>query len=56
LIILGEVIDLARRKNKQMSWSTVPFGKYKGKTFPEIIARDLDWFFLDAAEALRQHR
>ena len=21
------------------------FGKYKGKTFPEIIVRDLDWFF-----------
>jgi hypothetical protein len=28
-----------------MSWSTVPFGKYAGKTLPEIIVRDLDWFF-----------
>jgi uncharacterized protein (DUF3820 family) len=28
-----------------MSWSTVPFGKYKGKTLPEIIVIDLDWFF-----------
>ena len=28
-----------------MRWSTVPFGKYKGKTFPEIIVRDPDWFF-----------
>jgi hypothetical protein len=28
-----------------MSWSAVPFGKYKGKTLPEIIVRDLDWFF-----------
>jgi hypothetical protein len=28
-----------------MSWSTVPFGKYAGKTLPEIIARDLDLFF-----------
>ena len=28
-----------------MSWSTVPFGKYKGKTLPEIIVCDLDWFF-----------
>jgi hypothetical protein len=28
-----------------MSWSVVPFGKYKGKTLPEIIVRDLDWFF-----------
>jgi hypothetical protein len=23
----------------------VPFGKYAGKTLPEIIVRDLDWFF-----------
>jgi hypothetical protein len=23
----------------------VPFGKYKGKSFPEIIVRDPDWFF-----------
>jgi hypothetical protein len=28
-----------------MAWSVVPFGKYKGKTLPEIILRDLDWFF-----------
>jgi hypothetical protein len=28
-----------------MRWSPVPFGKYKGRTFPEIIVRDLDWFF-----------
>jgi hypothetical protein len=28
-----------------MSWSVVPFGKYKGKTLPEIILQDLDWFF-----------
>ena len=28
-----------------MHWSLVPFGKYKGKTFPEIIVRDPDWFF-----------
>ena len=28
-----------------MSWSVVPFGKYSGKTLPEIIVRDLDWFF-----------
>jgi hypothetical protein len=28
-----------------MSWSVVPFGKYRGKTLPEIIVRDLDWFF-----------
>ena len=28
-----------------MHWSVVPFGKYKGKTLPEIIVLDLDWFF-----------
>ncbi|MGH6671793.1 MAG: hypothetical protein ACRECV_07440 [Xanthobacteraceae bacterium] len=28
-----------------MSWSTVPFGKYNGKTLPEIIVGDLDWFY-----------
>jgi len=28
-----------------MYWSVVPFGKYKGKSFPEIIVRDPDWFF-----------
>jgi hypothetical protein len=28
-----------------MHWSMVPFGKYMGKTFPEIIVRDPDWFF-----------
>jgi hypothetical protein len=28
-----------------MRWTVVPFGKYKGKTLPEIIVRDLDWFF-----------
>jgi hypothetical protein len=28
-----------------MSWSMVPFGRYKDRTLPEIIVRDLDWFF-----------
>ena len=28
-----------------MSWRAMPFGKYKGKTLPEIIVIDLDWFF-----------
>jgi hypothetical protein len=28
-----------------MSWSMLPFGRYKGKTLPEIIVLDLDWFF-----------
>jgi hypothetical protein len=28
-----------------MHWSEVPFGKYQGKSFPEIIVQDPDWFF-----------
>ncbi len=28
-----------------MRWTMVPFGRYKGKTLPEIVVRDLDWFF-----------
>ncbi len=28
-----------------MPWSVVPFGKYRGKTLPEISVLDLDWFF-----------
>jgi hypothetical protein len=28
-----------------MSWSTIRFGKYEGKTLPEIILIDLDWFY-----------
>ena len=28
-----------------MRWNAVPFGKYRGKTLPEIIVLDLDWFF-----------
>jgi hypothetical protein len=28
-----------------MHWSVVLFGKYQGKSFPEIIVRDPDWFF-----------
>jgi hypothetical protein len=28
-----------------MWWSAVPFGKYQGKTLPEIMVLDLDWSF-----------
>jgi len=27
-----------------MSWSEMPFGKYVGKTLPQILLRDLDYF------------
>jgi hypothetical protein len=28
-----------------MSWSVMPFGRYRGRTLPEIIVLDMDWFF-----------
>ena len=28
-----------------MSWTVVRFGKYEGKTLPQIIMKDPDWFF-----------
>ena len=28
-----------------MSWSVVGFGKHKGKTLPQIVFSDPDWFF-----------
>lgn len=28
-----------------MAWSTLPFGKHRGKTLPQIVFSDPDWFF-----------
>jgi hypothetical protein len=28
-----------------MKWTPLPFGKHAGKTLPEIILKDADWFF-----------
>ena len=28
-----------------MSWTTLAFGKHSGRTLPEIILADADWFF-----------
>ena len=28
-----------------MNWTIVNFGKYKGKTLPQIMFIDPDWFF-----------
>jgi hypothetical protein len=28
-----------------MRWSVMPFGKYQGKSLPEILIHDPDWFF-----------
>ena len=49
------MIIYLKEKGAEMRWSTVPFGKYKGKTLPEIIVRDADWFF-GIAESLRHAR
>ena len=37
--------NTAIQEIKNMQWSMLPFRKYKGKTLPEIIVRDIDWFF-----------
>jgi len=28
-----------------MSWTPLPFGKHKGKTLPQVIFTDPDWFY-----------
>jgi hypothetical protein len=28
-----------------MAWSTLNFGKHAGKTLPQIVFADPDWFF-----------
>lgn len=28
-----------------MEWTVIDFGKHKGKTLPQIIIKDADWFF-----------
>ncbi len=37
--------NTATQEIKNMQWSTLPFRKYKGKTLPQILVRDIDWFF-----------
>src|ERR1700730_10435540 len=29
----------------QFTWSTLQFGKHKGKTLPQVVLNDPDWFF-----------
>jgi hypothetical protein len=31
--------------SKNMTWTTLNFGKYIGKTLPQIVLLDPDWFF-----------
>lgn len=28
-----------------LTWSPLPFGRYEGKTLPQVVLRDADWFF-----------
>ena len=50
------MIIYLKEKGAEMRWSTVPFGKYKGKTFPEIIRSGRGLVLLGIAEPLRQAR
>jgi hypothetical protein len=38
-------LSVRRGRVEEMRWTIVPFGKKEGKTLPEIIVPDLDWFF-----------
>lgn len=33
-----------------MNWSTLRFGKYEGKTLPQVLFTDPDWFFWAVSE------
>ena len=37
-----------------MSWAEVPFKKYKGKTLPQVVLLDPDWFFWAMEASLLQ--
>ena len=39
-----------------MKWTTLTFGKHDGKTLPEIIIKDADWFFWAIANRRLQGR
>ena len=36
------------------AWTIILFGKYEGKTLPQIVLRDPDWFFWEKHETLFQ--
>lgn len=35
-----------------MAWTTLQFGKHKGKTLPQVVFSDPDWFFWAIEEGL----
>ena len=39
-----------------MSWTIVNFGKHKGKTLPQIVLKDPDWFFWAMEDSVFEKR
>ena len=39
-----------------MSWTIVNFGKHEGKTLPQIVLKDPDWFFWAMEDGVFEHR
>ena len=42
---LARRVFILSRLEEAMSWSVVSFGKHEGKSLPQIIFSDPDWFF-----------
>ena len=36
---------IIERGESTMNWTTINFGKHQGKTLPQVILDDADWFF-----------
>ena len=36
-------------------WSPLPFGRYEGKTLPQVVLRDADWFFWALGKQIFRH-
>lgn len=55
--IIKEVEEIMLKVEQQAkSWAEVPFGKYQGKTLPQILFLDGDYFFWAYEDALFQDR
>jgi hypothetical protein len=44
-LVGGLPFNFFQRRNKIMYWTKLNFGKHKGKTLPQVILKDADWFF-----------
>jgi hypothetical protein len=40
-----QLIDKVNLIEVNMRWTSIPFGKHQGKTLPQIVIDDPDWFF-----------